>query len=197
MTYWAIESENNDIGIFLEKDYLLAELIRDGLNPETVRSVLRSDADGGLYFKVLIDDQEMNSETLHDLPDFMIWAWVPVMSQRVMELALEGGGEINDFLPCQLSGFDSKKFYLHLPKTIYDILDFSCSTFEINIPINPPLLQRLLVAKFSESPENLPSVFRLLSRNNGQVLDDLLVDDEFKSKWEARGLAGGQFREIK
>ena len=197
VSYWAIEPAESGIGLFLEKDDLLPRIIKDGLNVETVRSALLSDTDGDLYFQVLLDEKKMDCSTLPELPDFTVWAWVPVFSQRAMEVGLACGSKGDDFLRCHLRGFPSTFFYLHLPTVIHDALDFSASEFEINIPINPPLLLRLQAARFLVPPDSLPSIFRLLSKNNNQVLDDLLVDDRFKSKWDAGGLKGAAFRTVK
>jgi hypothetical protein len=109
---------------------------------------------------------------------------------------LSAGCAAQDFLACEIRGFSKAEFYLHLPEKTYDVLDFLKSKFEINIPTNPPILQRLVQANFSCVLEGMPSIFRVSSLAPNQVLDDLIVDNAFKSSWEANSFTGITFRSV-
>ena len=193
---WII-SPNSELAIVFSKPELYREMNRGGINPKVLRAALLSHYPVDLPMLSLADREAVIVDSSLIVPDFMVWNWVPTLSESAQQIMLSLGVSPDEFIRCRIDLEGDRIRYLHLPAASIDCVDIRRSKFQmiLNVPgfAEMPIgLQQLAVVdEFVLSP-NLHAT-RVRVPNHDQVFAELVVDDLFKSKWSDAKLTGAKF----
>jgi hypothetical protein len=130
------------------------------------------------------------------IPDLMFWSWITIFSGKAVSMATELGCDPDEFWPCQFQSNPEEKFFFHLPKRTFHIIDVEKSIFRQILPLDPPIpmfVERLVT---KDVPEHLPPCFRVDIPRTNQVFSELFVREDFKLAWNRRAFTGAKFRQL-
>jgi hypothetical protein len=196
MTYWAMQTAEGTLGVFLPDRAVSNATHRDGINPDTVRKVLIDAGASEAKFQLVAKYGEILVRYQEDVRDLLFWSWIPIFSGKGRDLAISHGGDAEDFWPCRFESNPKDLFHLHLPKRAYDVVDIPRSKFLMFIPNKPPIPFHIQHLALRDEIIPVPPCFRYLVPGNEQMSGDLLVTDDFKKAWQAYGLSGADFRNV-
>ena len=203
MIYWDLKLEESAYSAFLINEEALKDSIVNGIHFPTIRKAISTDSEPIPRLKIIDPEGEGFLSEVVSLGDILIWGVVYIFSEPAKKLILEmGGGSDSDFLQCHFEINLQDPFYMFLPKTCFDVVDFEKSVFKHQIPVEEkePILFHMtkLVLKKDQSSEfeKLPHCFCVPMPGYLQSLGELFVSNAFKKAWEASKFQGARFRSL-
>jgi hypothetical protein len=193
MTLYAIEPSEFSTILALDDAYLRDALPSGGTSPTYVKECLR-ELGKEASFSTSINDFEMTNG-LHECTDYMLWNWIPIFSQRGLDVLLRAGSSRKEFIPCTV-GVENSQAFMHLPNESYDVIDLSRSTFQVVMEGNPPIYLHATKVFVKEPVLAVPGCFRVPLPKSEQVIPDIFVNASLARMWESEELTGAYFRSL-
>jgi hypothetical protein len=190
MIYWALEAADDAPGIYMPDTGLSDAIHKHGIAPARVRETLSARQVDSIPLQLLGPDGNLAGQDCLTT-DLLFWSWIPVFSERARTLCVKFGSAETDFWPCHFTS--SPRNFLHLPSLAEDVVDTERSTFLMTIPSEPPLPFHITHLVLRQQP--VAACFRAVL-NGRQVFSELLVNDQFKTEWEAQSMSGANFRHL-
>jgi len=196
---WAI-SPTFELAVVVEDPGIYRELNKGGINPSIFRSTLSKafGTDGPVLS--LADRKKFITDKSIAVPDFVLWNWVPVLTERARKLMLALGAPAEDFMPCCIDLEEGITRSLHVPAMSVDCVDVRKSSFQmvLEVPDFPELpvgLRQLGMMDGYSWPQEL-HVARVKVPKHDQVFAELVVDDVLRAEWRGAGLTGAKFTSL-
>ncbi len=168
-----------------------------GVNPSRVRFAFLDAYDSRpVEFQLVGRDGQPIVSPRQQVSDVLFWSWVPIFSERGRNLMVEMGCEVDEFVSCGFTSNPGEAYFAHLPRMLYDVVDTQRSTFLMTIPGDPPIPHHIQKLVMSRPVTDMPHCFRAPVPGHSQVFGELLVSEEFESRWFSAGLTGGVFRPV-
>lgn len=182
--------------LYLPNEDIIMEHVVAGLRLGAVRSFF--DKHAPLRFQAIRPDgiSVLNHLDQVTLPDLMAWSWLPVLSTRARDLALQMGCELSDFFACRIDIYSAPDVFVHVPKVLDDVVDFARSTFEVESTKEAPVPFGLnqLIIKPGVWARNLKPCWRPMMAHPDHMAGELMVREDFACAWKTSNFTGAAFR---
>ena len=196
MTLWDMSSEEGALVGYVPDEKLSMAMSLCGISPDAVRSAL-SVANVDIVDMQLAKPLAATVEKERQIvPDIVFWSWIAIFSDRAASDAIKIGCELDEFWPCRFQSNPGEKFYFHLPKKRFDIVDVEKTSFRQILPLDPPIPMFIELLVTKQLPNYLPPCFRADVPRTNQVFSELFVRDDFKLVWDQKGFNGAKFRQL-
>ena len=152
--------------------------------------------EGPIRFSIIGPDEETMMETPQHISDLLSYSRFSVFSQRATELIVKLGGDIADFVQCEIDVNPGERVYTYLPRNGMDIVDPVRTKFRTTIPGDPPVhygIQRLEL--HAAVPDHFPPIFRLMVPGTPCFLGELFASNALRREWVDLGFQGAKFSE--
>lgn len=181
---------------YLPNELSTTDHVLAGLRLSAVRAFFNKH--GSLGLQIIAPDgvSVLKRGDAADLPDFMAWSWLPVLSGRARDLALELGCRPADFFPCVIDIEPASSFFIHVPEALNDVIDFERSTFDVEPTERSPVPFGLnqLAIKPGVRSKHLQPCWRPMMASPDHMASELIAREDFVEAWTARGFTGASFR---
>jgi hypothetical protein len=196
MTWLLLERDKHTRDVLLPDEIVVRQTQKQGLSCCRTRDVFDENYGKlGPNFRLISLDGRSLVDTPEDIPDLLIWSWLPIFSSRAVD-ALSSILEDDDFIPCKIEGAKQKNCFIHLPRESAEGLIVERSRFKSFVPMNPPIPIGPIEIVLDPRATWNRNIVRVAVPLTGQVLSDLFVSDIFGNEWFRHGLLGAIFKEI-
>lgn len=193
MTLWEANKKDGTLVGYVPDAILSKKLVACG-TPLAARRAFEQAKSNPVDMQLAKPIDNIVEKSKQDVPDFVIWSWMAIFSDRVVSMAIEMGCLRSEFWPCRFQTNPGENFFFHLPEKTFDIVDMEKSTFRHILPLNPPIPMFFEHLVIERTTEYVPPCFRVEIPKRGQIFQELLVRDDFRLAWENKGFTGATFR---
>jgi hypothetical protein len=190
-----MHTEEGTLCGYVPDEELSMAMVRGGINPVAVRDVLGS-RENSVDMQLANRTAVIPENERQQVPDLVVWGWIPILSDRARSMAIRLGSEADEFWPCRFRTNPDERFFFHLPKNTVDIVDVEKSTFKLTLPLDPPIPMFIDTLVTRAMPDSVPPCFRARIPRTTQVFSELFVQSDFKVGWDQMGLRGAEFRQL-
>lgn len=196
MTFWEMSAQEGTLFGHMPDETLLKRLTGSGRDFGAIRNVFDRAKANPVDMQLAKPSAATVEKEKQEIPDLVIWSWIPIFSDRAVSTAIELGCGTDEFWPCRFQTNPEENFFFHLPTRSFDIIDMEKSTFRHFLPLDPPIPVFIEHLVTKQQPDHLPGCFRVEIPGIGQVFGELIVREDFKIAWEQKALRGATFRRL-
>lgn len=196
MRLWSLDPIKSEVRMpeFCDKDFI-EKFTAVGFSPAKFKGLL-DQLGNPLCLRIIDGHGRVRKKDCANL-DFAFLSWVPFFSIRAYEFCISIGLRESDFVRCEFDLASRVSYYMYLPDPSNDVLDVDRCKFAHLVPLQPPFPFHLERAVFKRQLTEIPTCFRIpIPGRPGEVMKEVLVNDEFKERWSGLELYAGEFREI-
>lgn len=193
MKLWQLAQADGGLVAYIPNAEFLHAFGGHGTDVIAIRRALESFTGEIIDLQVAKPSASAVESVRQTLPDMLVWSWIPIFSERVVNAMTDAGCLQDEFWRCRFDTNPDAKYFFHLPGRRFDIVDFVQTEFKMYLPLDPPF--PLFIKKLVTLPidRELPPCFRAGYPGKDAVLSELFVRHNFKLTWEEHGFTGGVF----
>ena len=116
MTFWEMSAQEGTLIGFIPDETLLKGLTGCGSDLGAIRNVFDQAKASPVDMQLAKPSAATVEKEKQEIPDHVIWSWIPIFSDRAASTAIELGCGTDEFWPCRFQTNPEEKFFFIYPQ---------------------------------------------------------------------------------